>query len=153
MDSFTRKQNIKYILLIVVTTISVLALSIAYSGNGLKKEKNKINQSEFSVQDAYDFLKTNKDNGQVIALDIRTPGEYAEGHIAGSVHISYLADDFKKRLSSLDKSKTYLLFCKSGRVAPKVIKKMKKLGFKEAHRITGGMKEWKARNLPVDYSK
>jgi len=153
MDSFTRKQNIKYILLIVVTTISVLALSIAYSGNSLKKEKNKINQSELSVQDAYNYLKSNQDNGNVVALDLRTPGEYAEGHVSGSVHISYFADDFKKKLTALDRSKVYLLFCKAGRVAPKVIKKMKKLGFKEAHKISGGMKEWKARNLPIDYSK
>ncbi len=153
MDSFTRRQNIRYILLIAVTTMSVFALSMAYSGSRLKKEKVRTNQADVSAVDAYNILKNGKDNGGVVVLDLRTPGEYDEGHIAGSVHISYFADDFKKKLSSLDRNKTYLLYCKSGRVCPKVIKRMKKLGFKEAHKISGGLKEWKARNLPVEYSR
>ena len=42
-------------------------------------------------------------------LDIRTPEEYAAGHLPGSVNVDYRADDFEQQLEGLDKSKTYLM--------------------------------------------
>ncbi len=153
MIGFTRKQNIKYLLFAFITALVVLGTSWLYTGHELKQEKHKFNKSEMSSQDAYDFLKANKDNKDVVLLDLRTPGEYTEEHIQGSVFAGYYLDDFNDKLSGMDKNKTYVLYCKAGRVCPKVIKQMKQLGFKEAHKIEGGIKEWKAARLPLDFSK
>jgi rhodanese-related sulfurtransferase len=153
MIGFARKQNIKYLLFAFITASVVLAASWFYSAQELKHEKHKFNKADMLPQDAYDFLKANKDNKEVVLLDLRTPGEYAEEHISGSVFAGYFSEDFNDKLSGMDKNKTYILYCKAGRVCPKVIKQMKSLGFKEAHKIEGGIKEWKAGKLPLDFSK
>ena len=45
----------------------------------------------------------------VVVLDIRTPAEFAKGHIKGAVNIDYKADDFAEKLATLDKSKKYIM--------------------------------------------
>src|SRR5688572_16462285 len=49
-----------------------------------------------------------------VVLDVRTKKEFEEGHIPGSVNIDINALDFEKRISELDKGKTYLVHCASG---------------------------------------
>ncbi len=52
----------------------------------------------------------------VVRLDVRTPEEYAEGHIAGALNIDVKAADFKdKALGQLPKDKTIAVYCRSGR--------------------------------------
>jgi rhodanese-related sulfurtransferase len=104
-------------------------------------------------KEADDFIKLNKESGLVTVLDVRTPGEYNEGHIPGAVFVDYYGNHFKQRLRALDRNKTYIIYCKAGRVCKHIIKKMKKEGFVEAHKITGGFAEWKSQNLPVDLTK
>ena len=51
-------------------------------------------------------------DGSVILLDVRTPAEYAQGHIPGSVHIPL--DELRARMDELDKSKPIYVNCRSG---------------------------------------
>jgi len=153
MIGFTRKQNIKYLVFALITASAVLGASWLYSSHELKQDKNKFNKSDMSPGEAYNFLKANKDNKDVVLLDLRTPGEYAEEHIQGSILAGYFSNDFNDKLSEMDRNKDYILYCKAGRVCQKVIKQMKSMGFKEAHKIEGGIKEWKAGKLPLDFSK
>jgi len=153
MTDFTTKQHLKYLLLIAITTVCVLALSLAYSSHELKKEKKRLVKSDLTVQEANDFLNKNKENKDIILIDLRTPAEYAEGHIAGSVFLNYYNGKTKKLLGKLDTGKDYVLIDAQGRTTHKFMKKMSKQGFKEAHRINGGIKEWREQNLPLETTK
>lgn len=52
----------------------------------------------------------------VVRLDVRTAGEYAEGHIDSTLNIDVLQSDFKsKALSRLPKGKTIAVYCRSGK--------------------------------------
>ena len=51
----------------------------------------------------------------VVVLDIRTPEEYADGHIDGSVNIDFKAENFGEKIGQLDREKTYIVHCRSGR--------------------------------------
>src|SRR5438309_2234783 len=51
---------------------------------------------------------------QVVVLDVRTPAEFKEGHIAGATNVDFRATDFEKRIGQSDKSKTYLVHCAAG---------------------------------------
>lgn len=56
----------------------------------------------------------------VIRLDVRTPEEYAEGHVEGAINIDVLNTDFEqKTISVLPKDKTIALYCRSGRRSKK----------------------------------
>ena len=59
--------------------------------------------------DAASAARLLADNGDVVVLDIRTPGEYERGHLKGAVNIDYRAPDFADKLGALDKDKTYLV--------------------------------------------
>lgn len=50
--------------------------------------------------------------GQV--LDVRTPAEYAEGHLAGAPNLDVLAPSFAARAADLPKNTTYFVYCRSG---------------------------------------
>ena len=56
----------------------------------------------------------------VVRLDVRTPEEYAEGHIAGALNIDVLDSSFEQKATSvLPKDKTIALYCRSGRRSKK----------------------------------
>ncbi len=50
----------------------------------------------------------------IVTLDIRTPGEFTAAHIAEATNLDFRTVDFEQRLTGLDKSKTYFVYCVSG---------------------------------------
>jgi len=62
-----------------------------------------------------DFEKAIADTA-VVRLDVRTPEEYAEGHIVGALNIDVQNGSFEQKATSvLPKDKTIALYCRSGR--------------------------------------
>src|SRR5882762_4954648 len=76
--------------------------------------------------DEFDKLRTNKTS---VILDVRTPSEFARGHIPGAVNIDWNAKNFTENVAALDKSHTYLVHCASGVRSAKAFEKMGKLNF------------------------
>ena len=91
------------------------------------------------------YLETEKP----VLIDIRTTDEYAAGHLAASVQMDYYAPAFKDKLSKLDKSAKYLIYCRSGKRSAAALKMMQDLGFSDIHDIAGGITAWQAAGLPV----
>jgi phage shock protein E len=87
---------------------------------------------------------------KAIVLDIRTPEEFAAGHIAGSTNINFRAADFEKTLAALDKNQTYLLHCASGNRSTQALPTFNKLEFKSICHLDGGIKAWQKAKLPVE---
>ncbi len=84
---------------------------------------------------AADFLARLTEDDLV--LDVRTPGEFAEGHMAGAVNIDVTAPDFRRRVEALDRSKTVYLYCRSGNRSGQAAQMLKALGFENAHNVGG----------------
>ena len=77
-------------------------------------------------------------------VDVRTPEEYKSGFIANAVNYNVMDSvAFINNISSLDKNKKYLLYCKSGRRSGKALVMMKDMGFRKVHHLKGGVTEWK----------
>jgi len=93
---------------------------------------------------AYALIEENKANPDFVILDVRTPEEYAEGRIAESVLLDFYADDFEAELDTLDKNKTYLVYCRSGNRSGKSVRVMKDLNFMEVYDLDGGILRWEA---------
>lgn len=96
-----------------------------------------------------DFDKFRADTNSVV-LDVRTPKEFAAGHVPGAVHIDWYAADFDQKVGELDKGKTYLVHCAAGGRSAKACEKMTgKLGFAACYNLEGGFKAWERTGKPV----
>ncbi len=87
-------------------------------------------------------------NAQLI--DVRTPEEFASGHVKNAVNINYNAPDFAEKVSRLDKSKPVLLYCLSGGRSGAAATKMQEMGFAATYNMAGGMMKWRGAGKPVD---
>ena len=85
-----------------------------------------------------------------VVLDVRTPAEFAEGHIAGAINIDFKGESFGEELAKLDRDKTYLMHCRSGNRSGQAKPKFLQLGFQAVYHLDGGMKAWRAAGLPVE---
>ena len=81
--------------------------------------------------------------GKGVILDVRTPREYAEGHVNGSVNINYFDKDFKDQVLKLDNAKPVYVYCHSGGRSSKAMNIMKSQGFTTIYNLTGGYAAWK----------
>lgn len=75
------------------------------------------------------------DTKDMIVLDVRTPEEFNETHVDGSQNFDIFSPDFKDKISRLDKTKTYKVYCRSGNRSGQAEKLMKSLGFKNVENI------------------
>jgi rhodanese-related sulfurtransferase len=82
-------------------------------------------------------------------LDIRTPPEYAEGHIRGAVNIDFMSGDFSKRLEELDRDAVYLVYCRSGNRSARAMKVFGRLGFSRILHLSRGIRDWQGQGLPL----
>ncbi len=88
------------------------------------------------------FSKLLKKNYTVL-LDVRTMEEYQQGYIPNAKLIDVnKQDEFLQQLQHLDKSKTYLLYCRSGKRSEKARLLMKENGFPKVFHLEGGIEAW-----------
>lgn len=82
-------------------------------------------------------------------LDVRTPEEYAEGHIAGAVNIDVQSDNFQHLAEKeLSKDSTILVYCRSGRRSLDAAQILTHLGYRVVN-LKGGILDWQDSGLPV----
>ncbi len=77
-----------------------------------------------------------------ILLDVRTPAEYAGGHITGAIELDYYSNDFKARANKLDKTQPVFVYCASGVRSNAAVGVLTDLGFKEIYDLRGGIRSW-----------
>jgi len=87
--------------------------------------------------------------GNFVIIDVRTPEEYTEGHIENAINLNYYSKTFEDKLDKLDKSKTYLIYCRSARRSGMALDTMKQLGFTKVYHMLGGIIQWKAEGFPT----
>lgn len=89
----------------------------------------------------------------VVTLDVRTRGEFNQGHIAGAINIDVEAPTFENEVSKLDKSVTYAVYCHSGNRSAIATGQMEKLGFKHLFNLQNGISDWITQGMPVVTTK
>ena len=85
----------------------------------------------------------------VILLDVRTAGEYAAGHIEGALNIDVEGMTFESEIKQLDNSKTYAIYCQSGRRSRIAAETMTNAGFTNLFNLDQGIGSWQLAGLPV----
>jgi phage shock protein E len=92
--------------------------------------------------------KMKAEQGELI--DVRTATEFEAGYIANAQNIDFLSGEFAETIPSLDKSKTYYLYCRSGGRSGKSAELLLAAGFTKVYNI-GGFDSLANAGLPVEY--
>lgn len=90
-----------------------------------------------------------KEKPDLQLVDVRTISEYKSGHLSKSVLIDYYKSDFKAKLQKLDKNKPIAVYCAVGVRSNSALRILKRLGFKEAYDLSGGIQAWQEKRLPI----
>ena len=94
-----------------------------------------LTQEEWALQLAND--------SNAVILDVRTDVEVAEGIIPNAIHLDiYKGQEFINELETLDKTKNYYVYCRSGNRSGQACAIMEQLGFNNAYNLEGGMLQW-----------
>jgi Rhodanese-related sulfurtransferase len=78
----------------------------------------------------------------IVVLDVRTAKEHQAGRIQAGENIDYYGDSFREQLAKLDRTKTYLVHCRSGVRSGRSLPILKSLGFTNLLHLDGGFKAW-----------
>ena len=118
--------------------------------NTAQKEPQTIKTPAKGVTDlnTIDFQKKlNTDNAAII-LDVRTPEEFANGHLQNATTINFFGTDFKEKVNNLDKTKPIYVYCAVGGRSVKAAKVLQDAGFKAVYNLLGGFNGWVAAGFP-----
>lgn len=100
-------------------------------------------------KDALSLIEKNRGNERFVILDVRTLEEFEGGHIGGAVNINFESPLFKSEVERLDRTKAYLVYCRTGRRSAAAAKTMVGLGFTDIYRISGDIVKWQSMGLPL----
>ena len=93
--------------------------------------------------DTQSWKKKLFEDSDAICLDVRTLIEYNESHIPNSVNIDiYDPISFMKKINDLDHSKSYFIYCKSGKRSQMACEIMSQYGFNKLFNLMGGIEDW-----------
>jgi thioredoxin 1 len=109
--------------------------------------QNSLGQNNLAVKD---FEQKIKNTPKAQLVDVRTPQEYKDGHLANALNVNWNANDFVEKVSFLDKDKPVFVYCLAGGRSASACSKLQSLGFKEVYNMEGGIAKWKSQKLPLD---
>ena len=143
-------------LLLILLVIAAIALSA-----GCVKEQPQITADitpleaptqiirDITPQEAFTLIQNNEGNPDFVILDVRTAGEFAQGHIENAVNIDKNSETFREELNKLDKYNAYLVYCQMGSRSKGAVAVMQELGFMQAYNMQGGITQWRQDGLPT----
>ena len=86
---------------------------------------------------------------KIVILDVRTPEEFAAGHLKGAINIDIRQQDFYYKIEKLNKKLTYFVYCRTNHRSGNAIEYMKQKGFVTLYQMMDGFPGWEANNLPI----
>jgi len=94
-----------------------------------------------------EFSKQLKATPNGIIMDVRTPQEFAEGHIKNAINLDWNGSDFNSKTAKMDKSTPVFVYCLSGGRSSSAASQLRADGFKNVLELNGGMMSWRNSGL------
>lgn len=91
------------------------------------------------VLSAARFVNTYQETAGAVLLDVRTPEEFASGHLEGAINIDFQSPTFNSEIEKLDRTKQYFVYCRSGSRSAQAVAHMQELGFQNTVQLKGGI--------------
>lgn len=96
------------------------------------------------------LIESNQSDQSMIVLDVRTPEEFAAGHLPGAINISIADPAFGEKIGALDKQKPTFIYCRTQNRSAHAAQMMKQAGFTDLRVMNGGFSEWQGKGYPVE---
>jgi len=100
-----------------------------------------------SQQELLQQIETKAD---ILILDVRTPGEFSEGHIPGAFHIDHREIESRVKEIESFRNKPVVVYCYSGMRAGMVESYLIEHGFRQVKHLEGDWQAWEASKLPSE---
>jgi len=124
-------------LVAIVGLISAALLLTACASSSSVEKKNAAGFVEVANQ------------ADVVIIDVRTPAEFAEGHLPNALNIDFQSGNFEQEIESLDKTVTYAVYCRSGNRSSQATAIMAKAGFTSIYDLQGGVADLQAAGAQI----
>ena len=133
---------------LVAVSISFALLAGCSGGDSQSASSNQA-QSVVAVpvtgkQVSVDVFTAAIQDTDVVILDVRTPAEFASGHLPGAINLNVQAATFLNQVENLDKTATYAIYCRFGDRSQIALDAMVDAGFESVFGLAGGITEWTA---------
>jgi rhodanese-related sulfurtransferase len=119
----------------LLTVFTVITVSSCHS------QPRSISVTEFKSE-------LNKKNS--VLIDVRTPQEFASGHIQGATNIDFYAKDFESQMYTAGEKSNVLIYCASGNRSGQALKSLNASKFKSISDLSGGIRIWVSAGNPVE---
>ncbi|MCB1567406.1 MAG: sulfurtransferase [Xanthomonadales bacterium] len=100
-----------------------------------------------------------KHAADTVLIDVREPGEFAEGHLPGAINLPRGVLEFKIEAhpalacdtspALADRQRAIVVYCLSGGRSMLACDSLQRLGFTQIRSLTGGIAAWREAGLPV----
>ena len=104
---------------------------------------------DITLEEAFALMEDNRYDENFVIIDVRTPEEYASGHIEKAINLDYYSETFADELDQLAKEKTYLIYSQTDQRSGEALDMMAELGFLEVYNMLGGIDRWEELKLPL----
>ena len=136
--------------LVLVSALAVASIALAGCSSGSGSEASvtagptaATGPASGAELDAAGFAAALKLPGTTI-IDVRTPEEFAQGHLPGAINIDIASADFGARVAALDPSAAYAVYCRSGNRSARALAEMAAVGMTGAYHLGGGIGAWQS---------
>ncbi len=124
------------------TIVLITMLWISFVSCGQKQNEKSADQDSASAISLITPEELNNVNKDILLIDVRTPQEYASGHVENSINIDFRASNFKDLIGELNKDQDVYVYCKVGGRSGGAAKLMEEMGFKKIYDLQGGILQW-----------
>jgi len=147
-------KKITIALVLGILAGSALAISVGIqqsftADTALVNAQKEAAAIHLTPQEAHELIQTHRTNPNFAILDVRTPGEFSEGHLANAININFYADTFRQEMNQLDREKTYLIYCRRGVRSDRTLQMMQEMGFQQVYNLLGGTTRWQREGFPT----
>ncbi len=130
--------------LCTVATCGILLFMASACGKTTATDR-KVSSTEVVgsiVLPVQEYAKAIDGDTTAVLIDVRTPEEYAQGHIDGALLMNVREEDaFARGVDTLTADRTYYIYCRSGRRSQKAAGIMSERGLKVVD-LQGGYNAW-----------
>jgi phage shock protein E len=89
---------------------------------------------------------TPQDLENAVLVDVRTPEEYAEGHLDNAININWYDEDFMNDFKNIDKEKTIYVYCQKGKRSASATEMLNSSGYNNVIDLLGGYEALETKN-------
>ena len=139
------------------TKLSLTAVAVLFSAPLLALDAKPAAPAEAKKPAAVESVSPDQaaklmaESPRLMVVDVRTPEEFAEGHIQGAKNIDFFGPDFAKKVAALDASNPVLIHCAAGNRSSQAVNAIKDTAkFPAIYHLKAGFSGWKAAGKPVE---